>query len=100
MPKPTKTRDIQVPIEMVENLLTDSEYRMVKQRYQILNLLQAGQSIRNVSAKMGVGTDTVVRAIRLAENKGIIKNIRLPRKKSEPPQITSSNTAWIFGKSE
>lgn len=94
MSKPTVERNINVPVELLKELLTDSEIRMIKTRFLILNLLDEGKSIRSIAAEVGVGTDTVVRTARLAEK----KNLRRSIKKLTKP--TSSKTSWVFGKSE
>ncbi|OGE25934.1 hypothetical protein A3H85_02840 [Candidatus Daviesbacteria bacterium RIFCSPLOWO2_02_FULL_40_8] len=94
MAKPTLDRTVEVPLEMLRELLTDSELRMIKQRFLILNLLEEGNSIRSIASQVGVGTDTVVRVARLTEKKNLRKNI----KKSEAPKLTK--TSWIFGKTE
>jgi len=86
MAKPTLDRTVEVPLEMLRELLTDSELRMIKQRFLILNLLEEGNSIRSIASQVGVGTDT--------EKKNLRKNI----KKSEAPKLTK--TSWIFGKTE
>jgi transposase len=99
MTKPTDEKNVEVPLGMMKDLLTDSELRMIQQRFQILNLVEEGKSIRSIALEVGVGTDTVVRLIRLAERKGLTKNIRPSRKKSSSSS-SSSRTSWIFGKSE
>jgi uncharacterized protein YerC len=94
MAKPTTERTVEVPIEILRELLTDSELRMIKQRFLILNLLEEGNSIRSIASQVGVGTDTVVRVARLAEKKNLRKNV----KKEDKPKLT--RTSWIFGKTE
>ena len=94
MAKPTLDRTVEVPLEMLKDLLTDSELRMIKQRFLILNLLEEGNSIRSIASQVGVGTDTVVRVARLTEKKNLRKNV----KKIETPKLTK--TSWIFGKAE
>lgn len=84
MTKPKLNRSIEIPLELIKELLTDSELRMVKQRFLIINLLKEGLSIRKIAAQVKVGTDTVVRVARMAERKG----------------INRSKNPWVFGKSE
>lgn len=90
-------KNVEVPLETLRELLTDSELRMLKQRFLILNLLEEGYSIRNIASQIGVGTDTVVRTARLAERKGILAVTRARRKTIKPQ---TSTTSWVFGKSE
>lgn len=94
MSKPKKDINIQIPEEMLRLLLTSSEKRMLKNRFQIVNLLEEGLSIRKIAAEIKVGTDTVVRVARMLE-KGELRKVldkKLNRK-------IRSNTPWIFGKS-
>ncbi len=74
MSKPQAERVVNVPEELLKELLTPSEWRMVKQRFLIINLLEEGLSIRKIAAQVKVGTDTVVRVARMME-KGKIRNI-------------------------
>lgn len=96
MSKPKKDKNIQIPDSILKELLTPSEIRMIKNRFQIINLLEEGLSIRKISAQVKVGTDTVVRVARMVEKAGLRKALdqkqRLTRK-------IRSNTPWIFGKS-
>lgn len=87
MSKPIKEKNIQIPVDALKDLLTPSEIRMLKNRFQIMNLLQDGLSIRKVAMIVKVGTDTVVRISRMVE--------RCPRKKH-----IRTSTPWIFGKSD
>lgn len=87
MSKPKISRQINIPDEMLRELLTPSEMRMLGNRYQIMNLLEEGLTIRKVAEKVKVGTDTVVRVAKMAES-------RLHKK------VTRSSTPWIFGKSQ
>lgn len=92
MSKPSTDRSISVPDDLIKKLLTDSEWRMIKQRLHIINLLDEGLSIRMISDKAGVGTDTVVRVSKMAEKRSLRKKINLKKIKSSTP--------WIFGKAE
>lgn len=97
MSKPKADRSINVPDELLKELLTPSEWRMVKQRFLIINLLEEGLSIRKIAAQVKVGTDTVVRVARMME-KGKLKNILKKDKLTEKKIKTS--TPWIFGKND
>lgn len=92
MSKPKKDTSIQIPSDILKELLTASEIRMLKNRWQIISLLKEGLSIRKIAAQVKVGTDTVVRTIRLVEEKNIFK-------KNKSKKIKTS-TPWIFGKSD
>lgn len=87
MSKPLSEKNIQIPTDILKNLLTPSEIRMLKNRFQIMNLLEEGLSIRKVAEKVKVGTDTVVRVARMIERRPSTKPIK-------------TSTPWIFGKSE
>ncbi len=85
MSKPRQDKNIQIPADVLKDLLTSSEWRMLKNRYQIINLLEEGLSIRKVAEKIGVGTDTVVRVSRMIERR-------------QPTKSIKTSTPWIFGK--
>ncbi|MCL5784968.1 MAG: trp operon repressor [Patescibacteria group bacterium] len=93
MSKPKTERLVNVPDELLRELLTDSEWRMVKQRLLILNLLEEGLSIRRIAEEANVGTDTVVRVARMAEKKNLRKILNKKNTNSAP-------TPWVFGKTE
>lgn len=84
--KPKTDKNISIPENILRNLLTQSELRMLKNRYQIMSLLEEGLSIRKVAERVKVGTDTVVRVARMIADR--------PRKKT-----IKTSTPWIFGKS-
>ncbi len=88
MSKPRIDKNIQIPDHILRQLLTLSEVRMLKNRFQIVNLLEEGLSIRNIARQVKVGTDTVVRIARMIE------------KSSRPTRKIITNTPWIFGKSD
>ena len=90
MSKPVKDKSVNIPDDILKDLLTTSEIRMLRNRYQIINLLNDELSIRQIAEKVKVGTDTVVRVIRLAEKKGFKKKVEKRKFKSSTP--------WIFGK--
>lgn len=78
---------LKIPDEELKRLLTPSEARMLQNRYQIMNLLKEGLTIRKVAEKVGVGTDTVVRVAKMQKN-------------NPPKKVLRSDTPWIFGKSQ
>lgn len=95
MAKTKIEKNIKIPTELFEHLLTPSEIRMLKNRWQIIQLLEDGLSIRSIAGQAKVGTDTVVRVARMAERKNLKKFLdKTLRLRS------GSSTPWIFGKSE
>ncbi len=92
MSKSKKDINIQIPNEVLKDLLTPSEVRMLKNRWQIINLLEQGLSIRKIASQVKVGTDTVVRTIRMFERNNILS-------KSKQEKKIKTSTPWIFGKS-
>ncbi len=92
MSKPQEDRSIKVPEELVKELLTASELRMVKQRLLILKLLEEGRTIRSIAEEAHVGTDTVVRMARKLES-----NPGLRRAFNKYSQKSSSPSKWVFG---
>lgn len=91
MSKPKMEKSIQIPNEILRKLLTESEIRMLKNRFMISNLIDQGLSVRKIAEKVGVGTDTVIRTIRLIDKADL-------RKKLTPKKRVKSLTPWIFGK--
>lgn len=95
MSKPKISKNVTIPLDILPKLLTASESRMLKNRWQILNLLEDGLSIRAIAEKMKVGTDTVVRAARLKEKVDLKASI------AEKNRVTiKTKTPWIFGKND
>lgn len=92
MSKPKQDNNIEIPDSLLKHLLTSSELRMLKNRWQIIQQLEEGLSIRKVAQKVKVGTDTVVRIARMMEK----SNFKLTKKLTKLPFKTS--TPWIFGK--
>lgn len=95
MSKPKIGNNIRIPKDFLENLLTPAEIRMLKNRWQIINLVKKGFSIRKIASQLRVGTDTVVRTIRMAEKKNLLNKIE-----KDPIKKIKTSTPWIFGKSE
>lgn len=97
MSKPATAKNVQIPDRVLKEMLTDSEWRMLKNRWQIINLLEDGLTIRKVAEQVGVGTDTVIRVARMTE-KGNLRKV-LDQELGKNRKYKSS-TPWIFGKSE
>ena len=93
MAKPKQEIRIEVPDDLIKELLTDSEARMVKQRFLIIKLLENKLSIRAIAKKVGVGTDTVMRMIKKFDNSPKLKEIIKLKNQSK------INSTWIFGQS-
>ncbi|MBI3485790.1 helix-turn-helix domain-containing protein [Candidatus Daviesbacteria bacterium] len=89
MSKPKKERNLNIPGILIRELLTNSELRMVKQRFLIIKLINQGLSVRKIAEQIGVGTDTVVRMIKKIESNPKIKELI---QKNHP-----STSKWIFG---
>lgn len=90
MSKPLGDKNISVPDLVLRDLLTPSEVRMLKNRWQIIQLLQRGKTIRSIAEEVGVGTDTVVRVARMMEQKDFAHRFVKELKEKKNP--------WIFGK--
>ena len=95
MSKPKKDSSIKIPTALLEELLTPSEIRMLRNRWRIINLVKRGVSIRKIASQIKVGTDTVVRTIRMAE-----KNKLLSKTREDLQGNIKSQTPWIFGKAD
>lgn len=93
MSKPKQDLDIQIPEKILQELLTDSEVRMIKRRLTIIKLLQEGLSIRAIAEKVRVGTDTVVRISKKIKSSQSLKSF------FQKTPIPSKNPKWVFGKS-
>lgn len=91
MSKPSIDRNLEVPMEIIKELLTESEWRMVKQRFWIIKLLGEGLSIRKIAERARVGTDTVVRIARKLESSPRLRRLL---QGSIP---TKSESKWVFG---
>ncbi|MBI4035482.1 hypothetical protein HY383_00905 [Candidatus Daviesbacteria bacterium] len=87
MSKPGQGKDIEVPTEILKELLTLSEWKMLRNRFQIRSLLEKGLPVRKIAKMVGVGTDTVVRV-----NKILKYRPKVQKDKKETP--------WVFGKSD
>jgi len=85
MSKPKIDKNIKISSDAMRDLLTPSEWRMLKNRFQIMHLLEEGLPIRKIASKVKVGTDTVVRVSKMIK--------RYPSKR-----LIKISTPWIFGK--
>jgi uncharacterized protein YerC len=94
MSKPQGDHNISIPPDLLEELLTDSEIRMVKQRLMILELLEQGNTVRSIAEQVGVGTDTVVRMARKMESNSVL------REAFKKHNATQSASKWVFGKTD
>lgn len=74
-------------------LLTESEVRMVRNRWQVISLLREGTSVRKVAEIANVGTDTVVRMSKLLRQNTKVKNFLESYTKAP-----KSGSKWVFGK--
>lgn len=92
MTKPKKEVEVYVPQDLIKELLTKSEWRMVKQRLLIIKLLEEGLSVRTVASQIGVGTDTVIRVSRKLENSTILRRAF--------EKFSASGSRWIIGSAE
>lgn len=93
MSKPHRDLNVKIPENILKDLLTTSESRMLKNRWQITKLLEEGLSIRKIATQVKVGTDTVVRTSRLVEKNNILS------KANKKEKTYKTLTPWIFGKS-
>lgn len=90
MSKPLEDKNISVPDSVLRDLLTPSEVRMLKNRWQIIQLLQLGKTIRGIAEEVGVGTDTVVRVARMMEQHDFANKFK--------KDLNKQNLPWVFGK--
>ncbi len=97
MSKPKLEKNITVPEHVLYSLLTPSEVRMLKNRWQIVNLLEDGLPIRKIAETVKVGTDTVVRVSKMMQS-GELQKV-LDKEKRGLRKFKTS-TPWIFGKNE
>lgn len=102
MAKPTADKQsfstnklVKIPDHILPELLTDSEWRMLKNRWQIIQLLEEGLSIRQIAERVRVGTDTVVRVSRMLEGSSLQKMLDQEKKEAQ-----KKKTPWVFGKNE
>lgn len=96
-PKTAGQLKIDIPSEVLYQLLTASEIQMLKNRWQIIQALEDGLSIRAVAKQIKVGTDTVVRVARMVEKGDLRKTVEKIKIKKVP---FKTSTPWIFGKSD
>ena len=94
MSKPKVDKKVDVPKEILMELMTPSEIRMLQNRWQIVQLLEEGLSIRSIANEVQVGTDTVVRVARMIEKEGLRKVVNKVNGDKVP---FKTSTPWIFG---
>lgn len=91
MSKPEKDIEVNIPPELLMELLTESELRMIKQRLIILDLVKQGLSVREIAKRVKVGTDTVVRMSKKFRSSPKLREI------SRKELDNKSSSKWIFG---
>lgn len=91
MSKSKIDKEVEIPCELIKELLTESELRMLKRRVLIIKLLEEGYPTRRIAKEIKVGTDTVVRVLRKLEKNHQLKNFFNKAKKN----LASK---WVFGK--
>lgn len=91
MSKPDQDIEVNIPPELLIELLTESELRMIKQRLMILNLVKEGLSVRDIAKRVKVGTDTVVRMSKKFRSSAKLREIF--RKELD----NKSSSKWVFG---
>lgn len=97
MSKPFKDKNIIIPENIMVKLLTPSELKMLRNRWQIIQLLETGFSIRKVAKLAKVGTDTVVRVSKMMKENKLHEYLS-----NAAPQAVKiqTQTPWVFGKSD
>lgn len=96
MSKPKNSTSESVPQDVLFELLTPSEVRMIKNRWRIIQLVEEGLSIRKIAQMAKVGTDTVVRMSKKIEQNSKIRNfLGLNISQNRKNSILSSK--WVFG---
>lgn len=91
MPKPKIDVQTEVPDEIIKELLTESEWRMVRKRLQIVKLIHRGLSVRDIAKRAKVGTDTVVRISKKYKQSDKLKGL------FKEKEILQSASKWVFG---
>lgn len=93
MSKPKLNKLIDVPEDILYELLTPSEIRMIKNRWRIINLIEEGHPVRSIAQAAKVGTDTVVRM-----SKKINQSRKIRQFVSKDKNVSySQSSKWIFG---
>lgn len=96
---------------LLKDLLTSAEIRMINNRWHIARLLDSGLSIREIAIQAKVGTDTVERVARKLQEGagGLQKAIELTREpwqeklaakkmtEDKKSVINKSIDRWVFG---
>lgn len=98
----------------LKDLLTDSELRMIQNRWRIARLLDEGKPIREVAAEAKVGTDTVERISKkisggtgglqkaLEMVRGEVRKLEQKKGKKHEKEVGSEeeeqpSRRWVFG---
>lgn len=97
MSKSRLDKNIDIPDNILKKLLTPSELRMLKNRWQIVQLLEEGLTIRKIAETLKVGTDTVMRVARMLDHGNLRKALG---QQGRVNRRIKTKTPWIFGKSE
>lgn len=97
MSKLVKDKNIVIPDNIIAKLLTHSELIMLKNRWQIIKLLEVGVSIRKIAKLVKVGSDTVVRVSKMMKQNNLHEYLTNNTKQSVKIR---NQTSWVFGKSE
>ncbi len=83
--------------KLFDDLLTESELRMMKRRWHVACLINEGKTVREAAEAAQVGTDTVIRVIKKIKNgNGMLKEILMQKVK----RIDRKNNAFVKPKRE
>lgn len=102
MSKPKLSSELDVPIEILFELLTESEVKMVQNRWKIVALLKQKLAIRRIASEAGVGTDTVIRMSKVLKANSKISKFVTEHPQSVRIQVDPirRGSKWIFGSSK
>jgi uncharacterized protein YerC len=86
---------------LLKDLLTDSELRMIQNRWRVARFLDEGKSIRETAAEAGVGTDTVERiAKRLSSGAGGLQKALEMARRAKTKGKSEERTQYRKGQEE
>ncbi len=94
MSKPKTDESVDLPGDILLELLTPSEIRMVKNRWRVMVMIDEGWPVRRIAGKAKVGTDTVVRMSKKINQNRKIRQF-LTRDKNDYSGLQASK--WVFG---
>lgn len=94
MSKPKSATNLKIPEDILLDLLTPSEVRMIKNRWKIISLIVKGLPVRYIAQEAKVGTDTVVRMSKKVDQNPKIRQY-LSVDKLVSPSLQRSK--WVFG---